>query len=153
MKNAQGYTLIELVMVIVLTGILATFFVQFFALGTDIFSLVVDSQDANQNKRVAVERMAREIRHADSLNITGLTDINITVDVDDDGDTELVRYFVSGGDLHKTVDGASATVVLENVTVSFTGSASRVVVAIDIVHGSGYTSRIRTGLLRRRSMS
>jgi hypothetical protein len=137
----------------VLTGILAGLFVNFFSLGADTFNLVSNSQEINQNRRIILERVGREIRQAGSITITSSTDITFSFDVDYDGADEAVRYYLSGNELHKTIDASGDTVVLENVnSLSFSGNSSRIVVLITILK-DGQSSTIETSFLRRQSLS
>jgi prepilin-type N-terminal cleavage/methylation domain-containing protein len=153
MKDTRGFTLIEIVVTIAITGILAGVFVNFFSLGAETFSLVANSQEVNQNKRIVLERMGREIRQAGSLTITSTTDIVFSADIDETGIDEAIRYFLSGTDLHRTVDGAGDTIMLNNVdTITFSGNGNRVVIFLEISSG-GVTSSIQTSFLRRRSLS
>jgi prepilin-type N-terminal cleavage/methylation domain-containing protein len=153
MKQAKGFTLIELALTIVITGILAGIFVNFFALGTDTFNAVEKNQGTNQNGRIVLLRMGKEIKQAASLTITSATDINFSYDVDDDGADEVVRYFLSGDELHKTIDGANDTLMLEDVSsLSFTGNGSRIVIAFTIAAG-GQSTTLETSFLRRKSLS
>jgi len=63
-KRQSGFTLIELVAVIVLVGILATASVQFIGFGTQIYIQANDRQVTLSKSRFAIERMTREIRGA-----------------------------------------------------------------------------------------
>ncbi len=152
MKRNSGFTLIELVITMVITGILAGLFVNFFSLGADTFNLVSNSQDTNQNFRIILERMGQEVREAVKMSINSGTDINILADIDEDGVYEDVRYFLSGVDLHKTIDGSGDSVLLENVKVDFSGDTSRVTVYF-YTSSNDVTSQIQTSFLRRPSLS
>lgn len=63
-NKQSGFTLIELVAVIVLVGILATASVQFIGFGTQIYIQANDRQLTLSKSRFAIERMTREIRGA-----------------------------------------------------------------------------------------
>lgn len=63
-NNQSGFTLIELVAVIVLVGILATASVQFISFGTQIYVEANDRQLTLSKSRFVIERMTREIRGA-----------------------------------------------------------------------------------------
>jgi prepilin-type N-terminal cleavage/methylation domain-containing protein len=79
-KNKRGFTLIELVLVIILLGIVSIALTSAFV-PTMQTSVTVDTRkDALQNARLGMERMLREIREARSIaagfNGTSLTFIN-----------------------------------------------------------------------------
>jgi len=152
MGSGSGFTLIETVMVIVVAAIIVGVYANFFTLGVNVFTTLESSQDINQNKSVIAVRMESEIRQAQGFTLTSATDIQFTSDIDGDGVPETVRYFQSGTDLHKTVNGANDTVIAENAAVSFTGSTSRPIITLTI-SSDGKTSRIRTSVLRRPALA
>lgn len=153
MKLSEGFTLIEMILIIVLTGILAGIFVNFFSLGTDTFNLVEKNQEINQNVRLVLERMGRQIRQAGSLTLTSTTDITFAYDVDDDGADETVRYFLSGDEMHSTIDGSTDTLILEHVSsLSFSGDSRRIVVFLTVTT-DGQSLSIETSFLRRQSLT
>lgn len=64
-SNLQGgFTLVELVMVIVLLGIIGAASSQFVRQGVEIYTQSVERDSLQQMGRFAVERMAREVRNA-----------------------------------------------------------------------------------------
>ena len=79
-------------------------------------------------------------------------DLTVVSDIDSNGDLETVRYFISGSDLHKTIDGSSDTVVIEDASVTFSGDGDRVIIYVQISSG-GVTTEIRTSFTRRLSLS
>ncbi|MEG0009292.1 MAG: type II secretion system protein [Aeromonas sp.] len=64
MRTADGFTLIELVMVILLLGILATFTSQFIGIGTQIYGDASSREQLMSDARFALERLNRELRDA-----------------------------------------------------------------------------------------
>ena len=152
MKHDNGFTLIELIITILITGILSGVFVNLFSLGARTFCLVEKGQEANQNKRIVLERMGREIRNSLKLAISSSTDLVLVADIDDDGKYEEVRYLISGGDLYKTIDNTEKFVVLENAKIDFTGDSNRVVIYLS-VSSDGAASSIRACFTRRQSLS
>jgi len=60
----QGFTLVELVMVIVLLGIAATGVTSFIGLATQSYINITDRDELLANARFSVERLNREIRNA-----------------------------------------------------------------------------------------
>lgn len=63
-RQAQGFTLIELVMVMVLLGIMATFTSQFIIIGTQIYGDASHREQLMSDARFAMERLNRELRDA-----------------------------------------------------------------------------------------
>lgn len=64
MRAARGFTLIELVMVILLLGVMATFTSQFIGIGTQIYGDASSREQLMSDARFALERLNRELRDA-----------------------------------------------------------------------------------------
>lgn len=64
MRTAGGFTLIELVMVILLLGIMATFASQFIGIGSQIYGDASRREQLMSDARFAMERLNREVRNA-----------------------------------------------------------------------------------------
>ncbi|RUO37595.1 hypothetical protein CWE13_06480 [Aliidiomarina shirensis] len=64
MRRVNGYTLIELVIVIILLGITSTFIFSYIGFGARIYSDVAGREQLVSQSRFAVERLTRELRNA-----------------------------------------------------------------------------------------
>lgn len=64
MRTAKGFTLVELVMVILLLGVMATFTSQFIGIGTQIYGDASRREQLMSDARFALERLNRELRDA-----------------------------------------------------------------------------------------
>ncbi|MGE6169696.1 PilW family protein [Aeromonas media] len=62
--RALGFTLVELVMVILLLGVMATFTSQFIGIGTQIYGDASRREQLMSDARFALERLNRELRDA-----------------------------------------------------------------------------------------
>lgn len=64
MRRAQGFTLIELIIVIVLLGIVSIGTFAYLGFGAQIFTDVVGRDQLTSQSRFAVERLSRELRNS-----------------------------------------------------------------------------------------
>ncbi|WP_407707053.1 PilW family protein [Aeromonas jandaei] len=63
-RDNSGFTLVELVMVILLLGVMATFTSQFIGIGTQIYGDASSREQLMSDARFAMERLNRELRNA-----------------------------------------------------------------------------------------
>ena len=78
-KNQKGFSLIEMMVVVVILGLIVLGLVTFFTGGTKSWVAGQYQLTAQRNARQAIDRMVREIRQAKSVN-SGTTN-SITVDI------------------------------------------------------------------------
>ena len=71
-KKSSGFTLIELIIVIVILGVLATSISRFLQFGTQIYTETTARDQLMSSARFAIERLNREVRNAlpNSLRLT-----------------------------------------------------------------------------------
>ena len=126
MKNSSGFTLIEMVIVIVLVGILATIAATIIMQGVRAYSDEQSRSDAHYQAKLAVERMSREIRLIRSsadisvMNSTLLsfTDINGT----------QMGFRLNGGNIERTEDNA---VSWQTLATNITGPGGNIFTFLD----------------------
>ena len=121
MKNSSGFTLIEMVIVIVLVGILGTIAAMIIMQGVRAYSVEKSRSNAHYQAKIAVERMAREIRLIRStadipvMNGTLLrfTDMNGT----------QMGFRLNGGNIERTEDNA---VSWQTLATNITGTGGNI---------------------------
>lgn len=113
MKHSQGFTLIELVIVIVTVGIIAGI-VGFILLGaTNSWRFASLRKDILWDGRLAMNRMVREIKEIKNLtSVTTASSSQFRFTRVDDSD---ITYSLSGTDLNRTESGTS-NLLAENVS-------------------------------------
>lgn len=98
----RGFSLIEMVLVIVIVGIIASVGAQLMGTGFQLYFTGRDTLSVDAQARVALERMTRElrtVRPATSLTMTPATQITFT---DETG--TVVQYVLGGGNLMRNTE-------------------------------------------------
>ncbi|WP_378006028.1 PilW family protein [Aeromonas jandaei] len=115
-RGNRGFTLVELVMVILLLGIMATFTSQFIGIGTQIYGDASNREQLMSDARFAMERFNRELRNA----VPGSERIEASDGVWGDSGPCLRFWPISTSSrylaLNKQVSGSSSTLELVMVT-------------------------------------
>ena len=131
----KGYTLVEIVMVIVILGVIGAFTFQFVAHGVQAFKKSSARKDLYDQGRLALERMVRELR--DAKEVTGSTGSSVTFKKAHPSqaadNTEEIKFQLNGTNLERVGDpnGTPATAVLASNVSSFT------VTDIEVTGGGG----------------
>jgi prepilin-type N-terminal cleavage/methylation domain-containing protein len=116
MKNQSGLTLIELISVIVLVGIIATFTGYFLYTGINGYMMVKNNTEGALNAQAALDRITLELRNLDYFDKIPVTNQSIaytTADVVLTGTRTLKYDSVTNTILIKTDDDYP---LLQNVT-------------------------------------
>ena len=120
-KSSKGFTLIEIIVVIVILSIVSAITIKFLIDSLKIYTMTVNQKTLFDEGKLALERMSRDIRDANS--ITGSTASSITFVRDNataqDGVSETIIFRLNGGasTLEKVKASPSATVTMaSNVT-------------------------------------
>ena len=126
--NQKGFTLIEMIMVMVILGIIGTITFQVLSAGVETFVVSRERKDLYDQSRLALERMAREIRAASGIAYPEVgasgTYINFTMATAQPGalDTSTsFTYQVNGGNLERVGD-VSGTHTLASDVSTFTAT-------------------------------
>ncbi len=127
MKN-NGFTIIELIITIVILGIIGVFTFQFITSGIESYITVSAGEDVARETRLALERMAREVRAATNgvsdpiiLPLAGASDNKISFNrtpTATDNSTQ-VTFQVASGTLQRKRDNNTPEPLASNVS-SFT---------------------------------
>ena len=121
--SENGYTLIEIVVVIVVLGIIGGVTFQIVASGVEAFKKSSARKELYDQGRLALERMVRELRDAKEVTASG--NDNITFKVAHPSAysvTEEIKYQLNGTALERVADpsGSATTAVLASSVSGFT---------------------------------
>jgi MSHA biogenesis protein MshO len=114
----KGFTLLELVTVMIILGILATSVFTFLRYGVESFTNASDREEVISSARFAIERLNREVRNAlpNSLRTLGATSqcleftpiaqsvIYLDIPVSPEPISDTVQFLMSKGTLENTVN-------------------------------------------------
>jgi prepilin-type N-terminal cleavage/methylation domain-containing protein len=127
-RDQRGFSLAELLIVIALLGLMLTGLLAVQMQGQKAYLIGSHRVEAQQNGRVALELMGRELRSAKSVTlIPSATDITFV-----DGNGSTIQYQLTGSVINRITGG---------VTTPLIGG----VVAFDLTYFSAYDGATNTG--------
>ena|GEM_PF-416928 len=100
--NERGFTLIELVMVIVITSIIASIAAMIILEGVKSYQKEASYSDIHNQGRLAIERMAREIRLIRSATATDITTMTATNIVFNDVNGTNIQFSFAGNTISRS---------------------------------------------------
>jgi len=126
LKSQKGFTLIEIIIVIVILSIVSAITIKFLTDGLRIYTMTVNQKTLFDEGKLALERMCRDIRDARSITtpapggsgstITFLRGNSTTQDVAD----ESITFQLTGSTLEKVKSLPSATSAMAFNVTTFT---------------------------------
>ncbi len=146
-KSTLGFTLIEMIMVIVILSTIAGFSMYFLVDSASLYSLTVSQKALSEEARIALEKICRDLRDAQSISIPApggsgqILSFTRTHATAGDGTNEIITYRQTGSILEK-VKTAPATVssLAENVatfSVSREAASAEVKIVLSLSGSKG----------------
>jgi prepilin-type N-terminal cleavage/methylation domain-containing protein len=135
--NNHGYTLIEIIIVIVILGIIGAFTFQMVAAGVQAFKKSSARKDLYDQGRLAMERMVRELRDTKEVSASSSSSITFKKAHPSQAadNIEQIKYELVGTDLKRVGDplGTPLTAVLASNVDSFlvSGASCCSIVSVD----------------------
>jgi len=148
-KSSKGFTLIEIIIVIVILSIVSAISIKFLVDSLQIYTMTVNQKTLFDEGKLALERMCRDIRDANS--ITGTTAASITfirthpTGAGQDTANETITYRLIGSNLEK-VKASTPYVIAGNVS-AFTvtrGADEEIKMVLTLSLGTGENVTLQT---------
>ena len=145
----RGFTLIEIIVVIVILSIVSAITIKFLVDSMRIYTMTVNQKNLFDEGKLALERMCRDIRDANS--ITGSTATSITfirthaTGPGQDSANETITYRLIGANLER-VKAPTPYVIAENVS-AFTvtrGADDEIKMVLSLSLGTGENVTLQT---------
>lgn len=118
MKKQNGFSLIELIIVIVILGVIVAMSSLLLSQGFNAFFNNANIADANSQGQIAIERMTRDIRLIRSpldISIATATQLSFT-----DINNNAISYTLSGSNLNLTQNSTTQTLAVGINSLTFT---------------------------------
>lgn len=147
-----GFTLIEVIIVVILTGILGTFTFYILSGSTRTFATMATRKERADDAVLALEKISREVRDAKTVtspaDTTEGSTLTFTKKNASGNDTSTnISYSLEGTELRRVSTGGSnpgTAVVAKNVS-SFTASkdaSNRIVIKLAFSSGSSWQTKV-----------
>lgn len=159
-RNQKGFTIVETIIYVAIIGVFMTTVILFGISAVQTAEKAVVAQEVQQNARFAMERVVREVRGAEALNIGlstfALANSVLALDVSTGGNTPTV-FDLDAGQLRMT-QGANPSVYLtaddvevtefrvENRSISGRTENVQIILTIQSAAGSGIVYNATTTL-------
>ena len=129
MKNQKGFSLIEMMVVVVILGLIVLGLVTFFTGGAKSWVAGQSQLKAQREARQAIDRMVREIRHGELVTTSTTNSIEVDVPALGSEPSYNVTYNLSG-----TIISRDGNPLINNVkTLEFTyPDASKVHILLEV---------------------
>jgi prepilin-type N-terminal cleavage/methylation domain-containing protein len=156
--KAKGFTIIELIVVIIVLGVVGVFTFQFLASGIQTYITMQRQKDLFDEARLCLERMSREIRDAEQILATSNNHIRILKSHDtayDPAKTIVFRYRPAFDDIRRRrIPPGSWDLLAENITTfTITNTSNEILILIILSTAGGESLTMGTRCFPRNLMN
>jgi prepilin-type N-terminal cleavage/methylation domain-containing protein len=116
-NNQKGFTLIELIMVIIITSIIASISAMLILQGAKSYQKEVSYSDIHNQGRLSIERMAREIRLIRSATAADISTMTATNIVFNDVNGTNIQFSFAGNTISR--NGNTLANNVQSLTFSY----------------------------------
>lgn len=135
MANNKGFTLIEIIIVIVVLGVLSIFGFSFISTAVHTYSMMEKQKGLFDQATMVMERISRELRDAESITTATGSTLEFTKShgTDEDSDTSI-SFELSGTTLQRL--GTDTVNLADNVTAfTVTNSSNEITISLTLESG------------------
>jgi prepilin-type N-terminal cleavage/methylation domain-containing protein len=148
----RGFTLIEIIVVIVILSIVSAITVKFLVDSMRIYTMTVNQKTLYDEAKLALERMCRDIRDAESISapgagasgtlITFVRDDATVQDVANEGNSTLEKVKTSPAATSRMADNVNTFTVTRGAAA--TNNLNEITLALNLVLGTGENVTLQT---------
>ncbi len=148
---SKGFTLIEIIIVIVILAVVSTITIKFLTDSLRVYTMTVNQKILFDEGKLALERMCRDIR--DARSITSVTASSVTFVRNNatvlDGASESIRFELNGSTLRKVKNAGGAPenpiAMADNVsTFGVTNATNEIQLQLTLFLGTGENVTLQT---------
>lgn len=162
LKSSHGFTLVEMVIVIVILSIISGFTIHFLVDSARLYSLTINQKALFEEGRIALERICRDLRDAQSISLPAAGDTgsslsfvrtHATDNTYGDGSNENITFRQTGSILEKVKTSPAVVIPLaenvNNFSVTRDLVTEEVKVVLTLARSSGERLTLQTKVYPR----
>jgi prepilin-type N-terminal cleavage/methylation domain-containing protein len=133
-SNKKGFSLIEMMVVVVILGLIVLGLVTFFTGGAKSWVAGQSQLEAQRNARQAMDLMVREIRQGESVSSSTTTSVTVDIPTLGSDSAYSVTYKLSGNIIEREVNSVPSPMINNVKTLQFTSTtdASKVHIILEV---------------------
>ena len=144
-KSSKGFTLIEIIIVIVILSIVSAITIKFLVDSLRIYTMTVNQKTLFDEGKLALERMCRDIRDAKSITSTSnsitLTRTNATAQ---DSANESLTFQLNGTTLEKVKASTSYAMASDVSAFTVTNASNEITLQLTLSRATGENVTLQT---------
>jgi prepilin-type N-terminal cleavage/methylation domain-containing protein len=145
LKSSKGFTLIEIIFVIAILSIVSAITIKFLVDSLRIYAVTVNQKTLLDEGKLALERMCRDIRDANSITSTSnsitLTRTNATAQ---DTAGESITFRLTGSTLEKVKASVGYAMASNVSTFTVTNTSNEITLQLTLSLGTGENVTLQT---------
>jgi len=145
LKSSTGYTLIEIIVVVVILSIVSAITIYFMVNSIKVYTMTVNQNTLLDEGKLALERMCRDIRDANSITSTSnsitLTRTHATAQ---DSAGETITFQLTGSTLQRVKASTGYDMASNVSTFTVTNTSNEITLQLTLALGTGENVTLQT---------